>query len=124
MLAFRPPSLPSSPYLRAAWLILHQTAFGRQVYAVGGDTEAARKAGLPVARIVLFCFIIAGLCAGIGGFVSITQIGGSRPKYGDQIEFRQRRGGRSRGRLALWRTGQRDWQPCSGRSSCRPCRTA
>jgi ribose transport system permease protein len=71
----------------AAWLILHQTAFGRQVYAVGGDTEAARKAGLPVRRIVLFCFIIAGLCAGIGGFVSITQIGAVGPKYGDQIEF-------------------------------------
>lgn len=70
-----------------AWLILHQTPFGRQVYAVGGDPEAARKAGLPVRRIVFLCFVIAGLCAGIGGFVSITQIGAVGPKYGDQIEF-------------------------------------
>lgn len=70
-----------------AWLILHQTPFGRQVYAVGGDPEAARKAGLPVRRIVFVCFVIAGLCAGIGGFVSITQIGAVGPKYGDQIEF-------------------------------------
>ena len=30
----------------AAWLVLHQTPFGRQVYAVGGDPEAARKAGM------------------------------------------------------------------------------
>lgn len=70
-----------------AWMILHQTAFGRQVYAVGGDPEAARKAGLPVARIVFICFVIAGICAGVGGFVSITQIGAVGPKYGDQIEF-------------------------------------
>jgi ribose transport system permease protein len=70
-----------------AWVVLHQTPFGRQVYAVGGDPEAARKAGLPVGRIVFACFVIAGLCAGIGGFVSITQIGAVGPKYGDQIEF-------------------------------------
>ena len=70
-----------------AWIILHQTPFGRQVYAVGGDPEAARKAGLPVGRIVFFCFVIAGICAGVGGFVSITQIGAVGPKYGDQIEF-------------------------------------
>lgn len=70
-----------------AWLILHQTPFGRQAYAVGGDPGAARKAGLPVARIVFLCFVIAGICAGVGGFVSITQIGAVGPKYGDQIEF-------------------------------------
>ena len=70
-----------------AWIVLHQTPFGRQVYAVGGDPEAARKAGLPVKRIVFLCFVIAGLCVGIGGFVSITQIGAVGPKYGDQVEF-------------------------------------
>lgn len=70
-----------------AGALLHQTPFGRQVYAVGGDREAARKAGLPVERIVLLCFVLAGVCAGIGGFVSITQIGAVGPKYGDGIEF-------------------------------------
>ncbi|PZO78499.1 MAG: ribose ABC transporter permease [Mesorhizobium amorphae] len=70
-----------------AWVLLAQTQFGRQVYAVGGDAEAARKAGLPVRRITFFCFVLAGLCAGIAGFVSITQIGAVGPKYGDGIEF-------------------------------------
>lgn len=70
-----------------AWVVLHQTPFGRQVYAVGEDPEAARKAGLPVERITLACFVIAGLCAGIGGFVTISQIGAVGPKYGDQVEF-------------------------------------
>lgn len=70
-----------------AWIVLHQTAFGRQIYAVGADAEAARKAGLPVGRIVFACFVLAGICAGVGGFVSITQIGAVGPKFGDQIEF-------------------------------------
>src|SRR5690606_21995066 len=70
-----------------AWTILQQTPFGRQVHAVGADREAARKAGLPVTRIVFLCFVLAGVAAGIGGFVSITQIGAVGPKYGDQVEF-------------------------------------
>lgn len=70
-----------------AWALLTQTPFGRQVYAVGGDPDSARKAGLPVSRIVFLCFVLAGICAGIGGFVSITQIGAVGPKYGDQVEF-------------------------------------
>jgi ribose transport system permease protein len=70
-----------------AWVVLHHTPFGRQIYAVGEDPDAARKAGLPVQRIILACFVISGLCAGIGGFVTITQIGAVGPKYGDQIEF-------------------------------------
>lgn len=73
--------------LLAAWILLNMTPLGRQIYAVGEDREAARKAGLPVNLIVLTCFALNGLCAGIGGFVSITQIGAIGPKYGDQIEF-------------------------------------
>ncbi|HEV7254031.1 MAG TPA: ABC transporter permease [Mesorhizobium sp.] len=70
-----------------AWAILNQTPFGRQVYAVGGDPESARKAGLPVGRIVFWCFVVSGVCAGLGGFVSVTQIGAVGPSYGQQVEF-------------------------------------
>jgi len=70
-----------------AWVVLNQTPFGRQIYAVGGDPEAARKAGLPVGRILFWCFVASGVCAGIGGFVSITQIGAVGPSYGQQVEF-------------------------------------
>ena len=71
----------------AAWLVLEHTPFGRQVYAVGEDAEAARKAGLPVRRIIGACFVICAALAAVGGFVTITQIGAVGPKYGDQIEF-------------------------------------
>lgn len=70
-----------------AGVVLAATPFGRQVYAVGGDREVAAKAGLPVRRIVFACFVVCGLCAGLGGFLSATQQGAVGPKFGDQVEF-------------------------------------
>jgi len=69
------------------WIVLRQTPFGRQIYAVGQDREAASKAGLPAKRIVFFCFVISGMLAGMGGFVSATQIGAITASYGLQAEF-------------------------------------
>jgi len=73
--------------LAIAYLLLSHTAFGRQVYAVGADREAAMKAGLPVKRIVAACFVLCGLCAGLGGFIAATQQGAVGPDFGLQIEF-------------------------------------
>lgn len=73
--------------LVAAWLVLNHTAFGRQIYAVGEDREAAKKASLPVGTIVFTCFVICGFCAGVGGFVAATQQGAVGPNFGLQIEF-------------------------------------
>ena len=70
-----------------AWIFLQQTPFGRQVYAVGQDREAAAKAGLPARRIVFFCFVVSGSLAGMAGFVSATQIGAITASYGLQAEF-------------------------------------
>jgi ribose transport system permease protein len=70
-----------------AWVLLQQTPFGRQVYAVGQDRDAASKAGLPARRIVFFCFVISGALAGMAGFVSSTQIGAITASYGLQAEF-------------------------------------
>jgi ribose transport system permease protein len=71
----------------AAWTFLTQTPFGRQVYAVGQDREAAAKAGLPAKRIVFFCFVVSGALAGMASFVSATQIGAITASYGLQAEF-------------------------------------
>ena len=54
----------------AAWLFLSRTVAGREVYAVGGNEEAARFAGLRVARIKLRVYALAGLCAGLAGLLS------------------------------------------------------
>ena len=47
--------------------VLNRTRFGRHLYAVGGNPEAARRAGINVPRIRLAAFAIGGLIAGIGG---------------------------------------------------------
>ncbi len=47
--------------------LLSRTAFGRHVYAVGGNAEAARRAGIGVPNIKLYCFIICGLLAATAG---------------------------------------------------------
>jgi ribose transport system permease protein len=73
--------------LAVAWVLLEQTPFGRQIYAVGADREAAQKAGLPVVAISTACFVLCGLCAGLGGFVAATQQGAVGPNFGFGIEF-------------------------------------
>jgi D-xylose transport system permease protein len=59
----------------AAWtLLLTQTRFGRYVFAIGGNAEAARRAGVNLARIRIACFALAGLTAGIAGLVYASRL--------------------------------------------------
>jgi ribose/xylose/arabinose/galactoside ABC-type transport system permease subunit len=48
-------------------LMLDRTRFGLHIYAVGGNPEAARLAGIPTARIVFTAFLLSGALAGLGG---------------------------------------------------------
>ncbi len=50
-------------------LLLTRTAFGHQVYALGGNREAARLAGIPVRRVEFAVYVLAGLCAGLAAVV-------------------------------------------------------
>lgn len=50
-------------------LLLTRTLFGHQVYALGGNREAARLAGIPVKRIEFSVYVLAGLCAGLAAVV-------------------------------------------------------
>jgi D-xylose transport system permease protein len=50
------------------------TTFGRHVYAVGGNAEAARRAGINVPRIRILVFMISGATAGIGGIIFAAQV--------------------------------------------------
>lgn len=54
-------------------LVSRYTRFGRQVFAIGGNAEAARRAGIPVKRVRIQVFMIASTCAAIAGI-----LGGSR----------------------------------------------
>jgi D-xylose transport system permease protein len=50
------------------------TTFGRHVYAVGGNAEAARRSGISVKRIKVIVFMISGATAGIGGIIFAAQV--------------------------------------------------
>jgi D-xylose transport system permease protein len=54
--------------------VTKRTTFGRHVYAVGGNAEAARRAGINVARIRILVFAIAGGMAGLGGIVLAARL--------------------------------------------------
>ena len=72
----------------AAWFILTQTQFGRQVYAVGNDIDVAKKAGINTDRNLAMVYIISGFCAGLAGFVLASQLGGRVDRsFGETREF-------------------------------------
>jgi D-xylose transport system permease protein len=54
--------------------VAKRTTFGRHVYAVGGNAEAARRAGISVARIRLYVFMISGLMAAVGGIIFASRL--------------------------------------------------
>jgi ribose transport system permease protein len=70
-----------------ARLVLTRSQFGRQLYAVGNDMEAAKKAGINAERITFSAYIVSGLCAALGGFFLIAQIGRLTQPFGEGKEL-------------------------------------
>ena len=60
--------------LIALTVLLNRTVFGRHVYAVGGNAEAARRAGINVRRIRIYVFMISGAMAGLGGVIYAARL--------------------------------------------------
>jgi len=61
---------------------LSRTTWGRHVYAVGGNVEAARRAGINVARVKLSCFIVASVLAAIAGVMLASRTNSVGPQTG------------------------------------------
>ncbi len=66
----------------AAYVLMTHTKLGRHIYAVGGNPEAARLAGIRVDRVLLFVYVICGLLAGLGGVIQASQLKSGAPTYG------------------------------------------
>lgn len=64
------------------WFILRETAFGRHIYAIGDDPEAARLMGIPVNRVLVQVYVLAGIFYAIGGWLLIGRIGSGDPNAG------------------------------------------
>ncbi|MEM7369122.1 MAG: ABC transporter permease [Bacteroidota bacterium] len=70
-----------------AYFIMHWTTLGRRIYAIGGNTEAARLSGVPVNRVLLIVYTISGLLAGLGGVITASNLAGGAATYGDYYEL-------------------------------------
>lgn len=70
-----------------AYILLHWTKFGRYIYAVGGNIEAATESGINVFQIRTFSFIISGFCAGIAGIILTSRISAAQPNIGVGYEL-------------------------------------
>jgi ribose/xylose/arabinose/galactoside ABC-type transport system permease subunit len=70
-----------------AHIVLRYSRYGRQVYAVGGNPEAARLAGLNVRWVICSVYVIIGFCAGLGAFVLSARLNSAEAVAGLQYEL-------------------------------------
>jgi galactofuranose transport system permease protein len=64
------------------WVILGYTRFGRHVYAVGDNEEAARLMGLNVGRVTIYVYTLSGMMAGLAGVILASRLGAGQPVAG------------------------------------------
>jgi rhamnose transport system permease protein len=68
-------------------LMLNYLPFGRRLYAIGSNPDAARVAGFPAKRIVFTAFLLSGGLAGLAGFVFLSRFGNISVLAGIGLEF-------------------------------------
>lgn len=70
-----------------AHVVMTRTSFGRYVYAVGGNAEAARLSGVPVLAVLITVYALCGASAGLAGIVDASRFSGGRPSAGMLYEL-------------------------------------
>jgi erythritol transport system permease protein len=68
-------------------IVLNRTAFGRWLYASGGNERAAELSGVPVKRVKVSVYVISGICAAIAGLVLSSQLTSAGPTAGTTYEL-------------------------------------
>ncbi len=69
------------------WYLLNHTRFGRYLYAVGGNQEAARASGINVSRTKMTAFLINGFFVGLAGVLFMSRVNAGLPNAGIGFEF-------------------------------------
>jgi simple sugar transport system permease protein len=82
--------MPSVFFLAAILIfgaVLRFTTFGRYIYAIGGNPEAAKLSGIKVAEVQLAAYMISGLLAGLAGVLFVAQYRQGKPDAGSGLEL-------------------------------------
>lgn len=66
--------------------ILHRTPYGVHLYAVGGNKETSRLAGINIARVTISAYVVSGICAAAGGLVTMSRLMVGYPSAGSGNE--------------------------------------
>jgi ribose transport system permease protein len=69
----------------AVWVLLEQTTYGRRLYAIGGNMEAAHLSGIAVKRLRLIAFSLTGLAAAAGGLMYASRVASANPVQGSGL---------------------------------------
>ncbi len=81
------PVLVMAAVMLAGAFVLQRTVFGRHIYAVGGNVEAAWLAGINTRRVVWLVYLCNGLLVGLGGLTLASRLGAGVPSAGVQYEL-------------------------------------
>ncbi len=68
-------------------LLTTRLVWGRWLYAVGGNPDAARRSSIPVKRVLVMVYVLSGLAAGVGGLITAGLINGGSPTTGELAEL-------------------------------------
>ncbi|HEX8163605.1 MAG TPA: ABC transporter permease [Pyrinomonadaceae bacterium] len=71
----------------AGWLVLNHTRFGRHVFSIGDNEEAARLMGLNVRRVTVGVYALSGALAGLAGVILASRLGAGQPVAGQGWEL-------------------------------------
>lgn len=69
------------------WFVLNKTVFGKNIYIVGGNPEAAKVSGVNVHRVIMAVFVIESCLVGLAGIMEVARTGGANSSYGNAYEF-------------------------------------
>lgn len=69
------------------WLVMNYTAFGRYIYATGGNREAAIAAGINIKRVIMGAYLYMGFCTGLAAIMLSARTNSGQPTAGQAYEF-------------------------------------
>jgi ribose transport system permease protein len=69
------------------WVLLNRTTFGRRTFAVGGNPEAARLAGINVRRHTVLLYVLVGVCAGLAALILIAKTTTGSANHAELLEL-------------------------------------
>jgi ribose transport system permease protein len=81
------PAVIFAVFALLGWFVLERTYFGRQIYAVGGNREAARLAGINTSRRIVTTYVISATLAGVVGIVISSRLGLGDPSVATGYEL-------------------------------------